>query len=127
VICLDELRREAGVDPGDADQSDVIHAAKEQAKTYLRSDHPFIWDATNLTRDMRRGIIALMANYGARTRIVYVEAPWEELHRRNLSRRRPVPQAVMDRLATRLEMPSPTEAHRIDYVTSASEPQDANI
>jgi len=67
---------------------------------------------------MRRGLISLLSNYGAKSRIVYVEAPWEELHRRNRSRAYPVPESIIDRLATRLEMPSLTEAHRVDYVSS---------
>ena len=117
IISLDELRHATDIDPAD-DQGPVITAAKEQAKTYLRSHRPFIWDATNLTRDMRRGLISLLSNYGAKSRIVYVEAPWEELHRRNRSRAHPVPESIIDRLATRLEMPSLTEAHRVDYVSS---------
>lgn len=117
VICLDKLRQEARVDPSDADQSVAINAAKEQAKSYLRAKQPFIWDATNITRELRGGMIALLANYGARTRIVYVESAWAEMLSRNRSRRRPVPEAVIERLAEKLEVPSATEAHRVEYIT----------
>ena len=116
VICLDDLRQEAGVDPRDADQSVVINAAKERAKKYLRAKQPFIWDATNITRDMRGSMIALLANYGARTRIVYVETTWTEMLSRNRSRQRPVPEAVIEHLAEKLEVPSATEAHGVEYV-----------
>lgn len=119
MISLDDLREEAGVDPRDADQSAVVNAAKEQAKAYLRAKRPFIWDATNITRDMRGGMIALLANYGARTRIVYVETSWNETVRRNCSRKREVAQAVLERMAGKLEVPSITEAHRVEYVVSS--------
>lgn len=116
LISLDEIRRELDVDGGD-DQSAVITAAKEQAKMLLRARRSFVWDATNVTRDMRSGLIALFANYGAVTRIVYVEAPsWQEMFVRNRERERQVPEKVIARLAEKAEIPSAVEAHRMEYV-----------
>ena len=66
----------------------------------------------------RSGLIALFANYGAATRIVYVEAAtWQEMFARNRQRDRRVPERVIERLAEKLEVPSPAEAHRVEYVT----------
>jgi predicted kinase len=116
IISLDEIRDRLDIDGGD-DQSPVIAAAKEQAMTLLRRRQSFVWDATNTTKDLRSGLIALFANYGATTRIVYVEAPsWQELFARNRNRERQVPESVIIRLAERLEIPSMSEAHRIEYV-----------
>jgi putative nucleotidyltransferase with HDIG domain len=116
VINLDVIRGRLGVDGGD-DQSQVVLAAREEAKTYLRARRPFVWDATNTSRDMRSGLIALFANYGATTRIVYVEAPsWAEMFARNRARERRVPDAVIARLAEKLEVPSAAEAHRVEHV-----------
>ncbi|HEX4797133.1 MAG TPA: AAA family ATPase [Humisphaera sp.] len=117
VICLDELRKELDVDPADDDQSRVINAAKEQAKTLLRRGEPFIWDATNISRDLRGSLVALFANYGARVRIVYVESPWKMLLTQNRARKRQVPESVLLRLVEKLEIPTLVEADMVDNVT----------
>lgn len=117
VICLDELRNQMGVDWEDADQSPVVNAAHEQAKQYLRAGQPFIWDATNITRDMRSALVALFFNYGFRTNLVYVEAPWQVMFERNAARQRPVPAKVIVKMAERLEVPTIREAHKVTYVT----------
>jgi predicted kinase len=119
VINLDELRHELGVEPDEVGaQGAVVNAAKEEAKRLLRAKTPFVWDATNITKEVRAGLVALFANYGARVRIVYVEASWQETFARNRSRKRPVPERVIAQLADRLEVPSRTEAHRMDYVVA---------
>ncbi len=116
LINLDEIRGRLEIDGGD-DQSPVIAEAKEQAKALLRARQSFVWDATNVTKDMRSGLIALFANYGATTRIVYVEAPtWQEMFARNRNRERPVPEKVIVRLAEKIEIPSASEAHRVEWV-----------
>lgn len=116
LISLDEIRDRLGVDGGD-DQSNVIAQARQGAMECLRRRQSFVWDATNTSKDLRAGLIALFANYGAKTRIIYVEAPsWQELFVRNGSRPNPVPESVILRLAERLEIPSPAEAHRVEYV-----------
>ena len=71
--------------------------------------------ATSFTRAMRRQLIGLFRDYQAWVRIVYVEATWGELLRRNRARQAPVPEAVLRRLAEKLEVPDLTEAHDLDY------------
>ncbi len=116
VICLDDLRERLGVDPADDDQSVVVNTAKEQAKAMLRTHQSFIWDATNITRDMRGGLVALFANYGARVRIAYIEAPWTQLLAQNRARQRRVPESVLVRMADKLDVPTAIEAHAVDYI-----------
>ena len=48
-------------------------------------------------------------------RIVYVNAAWDELLRRNRARTNRVPEAVLRRLAQKLEVPDLTEAHQVEY------------
>jgi predicted kinase len=118
LIALDEVREQIGVDPAD-DQGPVLAAAREQAKAHLRDRRSFVWDATNTSKDVRGGLIALFANYGATTRVVYVEAPsWAAMFARNRDRPpgRRVPEPVIARLAEKVEVPSPAEAHRVEYV-----------
>jgi predicted kinase len=116
VISLDEMREDLGVDPGDDDQSPVINLAKERSKDLLRRNASFIWDATNVSKDLRGALVALFANYGARVRIVYVESPWRQLLAQNRARKRVVPESVMERLLGKLEIPTVLEASTVTYV-----------
>jgi predicted kinase len=117
VIALDEIRRELRVGPQE-EQGAVAAEAKRRARALLRHGESFVWNATNATRAMRGQLIELFAAYRARVRIVYVEAPYRELLARNRARREPVPEAVIERLARRLELPDLTEAHAVEWVES---------
>jgi putative nucleotidyltransferase with HDIG domain len=112
VVSLDDLRDELGVDPEDA-QGEVVQAAREAAREHLRSGWSFAWSATNLSRALRGQVIRLAADYGARVRVVHVEAPPEVLARQNRERARVVPERVVARLVQRWEMPDETEAHQV--------------
>jgi predicted kinase len=113
VISLDDLRAKLGIDPADA-QGRVIAAAREQARVHLRAGRPFIWNATNISRQLRSQLIDLFAGYRAKVRIVYVEAPLAEAGRRNQARARPVPKAAIARMLERWEPPDLTECHTLD-------------
>jgi predicted kinase len=117
VITLDDIRARLGVAPGRS-QSKVIEVAREQARQHLRKGESFIWNATNISRDMREKVIALAAGYGARIRIVYVEAPADLMHERNAQRDNPVPQAPLERMLRRWQVPDLTEAHELEWVES---------
>ncbi|PMB20383.1 AAA family ATPase [Fischerella thermalis] len=58
----------------------------------------------------------LFASYQARIRIVYLEAPWPELLRRNRDRPAKVPEKVLYRMKNRLEMRNITEVQVVDWV-----------
>lgn len=109
VVSLDALRATMRIGPDEA-QAPVIEAAREAAKGYLRQRRPFVWDATNISREMRGRTIALCHDYGFRIRMVSLEAPPQELARRNRERDQPVPQKVIDRLVDKWEFPGLDEA-----------------
>ncbi len=117
VIALDALRAELGVDPAD-DQGAVVQTAKARARELLRRRQPFAWNATNITRSLRRQLVDLFTDYGARACIVYVEALYAELLARNQHRpaAAAVPEKVIQRLLRRLDVPDPTEAQRVEWV-----------
>ncbi|MDJ0737208.1 MAG: AAA family ATPase [Nostocaceae cyanobacterium] len=115
VISLDRLRQQMGVDPSD-DQGVVVNAAKAIAKEYMRNGQSFVWNATNLSRQLRSTLIRLFASYQGKIRIVYLEAPWEELLRRNQNRTHGVPEKVLYKMRNRLQVPNLTEAHQVDWV-----------
>jgi predicted kinase len=118
VIALDALRLSMQIGP-QAEQGPVIAAAREQARAYLRSGRSFIWNATNTTRALRERLVDFFISYGARARIVYLEVPFAELLERNAKRARPVPEPVIRRLAARLDVPNPTEAHAVEWVIAS--------
>ncbi len=117
LISLDAIRRELK-HQRTGDQGPVLRLARERAREYLRKGQSFIWGATNLRRDLRARLIDLFANYGARIRIIHVEAPPERLHRQNNARTGDdrVPAKAIERMLNIWELPDITEAHQVDYV-----------
>lgn len=115
VVSLDALRAELGVKPG-GDQRPVAHAAHELARTHLRARRSFVWNATNVSRQLRDQCIGLAAAYHARVELFALEAPPQVLRARNHARPAPVPDAVIDRLVRRWETPDPTEAHAVTWL-----------
>ncbi|HSC38025.1 MAG TPA: AAA family ATPase [Chitinophagaceae bacterium] len=116
VISLDDIRVKMNIDPTDkTGNGHVIQAAREQARVFLRSKTPFIWNATNSTRSMRTQLVELFTAYKAAVKIVYVEAPYGQLYSQNRNREAVVPAAVLEKLAWKLEPPAPWEAHEVVY------------
>ena len=115
VISLDALRKEMNVPP-DETPGEVIVEAKNRAREYIKSGRSFVWNATNTTKQMRQQLINFFAGYQVRIRIVYLEVPLEEVWRRNRSRTAAVPEAVIQRLANRLDIPDITEAHEVEWI-----------
>lgn len=49
-----------------------------------RNKQPFVWNATNITPEIRQEQISLFERHGARLRVVNLETQWEtELARNN--------------------------------------------
>jgi predicted kinase len=117
VVSLDRLRTELGVRPG-GDQRPVASAAYRLAREHLRAGRSFVWNATNVSRQLREQCIGLAAAYRARVELVSLEAPPRVLRERNRAREAPVPEAVIDRLVGRWETPDPTEAHEVTCLST---------
>jgi len=115
VVSLDDIRLEMGVGATD-NQGRVIQEARERARAHLRAGQDFIWNATNITRQIRTPILSLFRDYGARTRIVYIEVDDDRLRTQNTGRAAAVPGHVMDKLAAKLEPPTLLEAHQVDFI-----------
>jgi predicted kinase len=117
VVSLDEIRRRHKLKPDDSSATGwVVQEAKEEARTYLRKGESFVWNATNITRQMRTQWIDLFVTYRARVKLVYIEVPFQTWMRQNRDREHVVPANVMERLLSRLEVPTPDEAHCVEYV-----------
>lgn len=114
AVSLDELRKIMSVSPTD-EQGRVAQVAKEQARKYLRAKQSFIWNATNLTEQMRSKLISLFEDYGAAVRIVYLETGWEENLRRNADRADAVPEYVVEDMLGKLVLPQRWEAQYVEW------------
>ncbi|MGH2508341.1 MAG: AAA family ATPase [Ktedonobacteraceae bacterium] len=115
VISLDTLRQELGIRPTD-DQGYLIQLARERARQYLRQRRSFVWNATNVIHMVRRRILDLALAYHARTRLIYLDAPFADILNRNRSRKECVPEQVIYRILGNLEMPDMSEAHHVEWV-----------
>ncbi len=116
VISLDNIREKNNIKPTD-NQTKVINEAREMAKVYLRNKQSFIWNATNITKDIRKKLIDLFTNYNAKVKIIYLEVPYKELIERNELRKNhaPVPIHAISNMIDKLEIPSVIEACNIEY------------
>lgn len=116
VLSLDDIRRRHKISPTDKKNNGrVIQMGKERAKEYLRKKKSFIFNATNTTKEIRSKWISLFTDYNARVKIIYLETDYDTLLKRNKDRAYPVPEEVIDKLLTKLEIPNYDEAHKIEY------------
>lgn len=115
TISLDEIRKELRIAPTD-DQGRVAQLAEERAKELLRNKRPFVWNSTNVTRDIRRKQIGLFERYGARVRIVYLETDWATRIERNVGRENVVPESAVERLLGKTELPTLDEAQNVEWI-----------
>ncbi len=114
VVSLDKIRSELDISPA-APQRRVVDEARARARRFLAQGQPFVWNATNVSRTLRDSLVSLFADYNARIRIVYVEAPEPAVQQRNRARPSPVPRRVMDKLVDRWTIPSTVDAHQVVF------------
>ena len=93
----------------------VVAEANKRAKELLRKKQPFVWNATNITSDIRALLIPLFEDYGASVKIVFLETDWNEQLRRNSSRKSEVPESAIKKMLSRLEPPEAYEAQTVEY------------
>ena len=114
VVSLDAIRTDLTIDWTD-NQEPVLEVAREQTRGYLRRGESVVWNATNLSRDLRGKRVRFADDYRARVRIVYVEASAAIQRRQNRSRPERVPESAMERMYRQWQIPDLTEAHIIDW------------
>jgi len=115
MISLDEIRKTHKIPPTE-EQGRVANMAREQAKVYLRKHQSFVWNATNITTQMRESLINLFETYHSHVRIVYLETEWQTLLDRNHSREAIVPQPVIEDMLGKLVLPETYEARNVEWL-----------
>src|SRR5579859_410958 len=116
VISLDGISKELRISPEEK-QGQVVQLAKERARQLMRQRLSFVWNATNVTRVVREQLIDLFVSYGARVRIVYLDASLSVIFKHNRARQDYVLEHVIDKLIDKLEIPDLTEAHEVMWIT----------
>lgn len=114
MISLDDIRREHRISPK-AEQGFVANVAREQAKEYLRKHQLFVWNATNITTQMRQSLVSLFETYKASVRIVYLETPWSIQRERNGQREHVVPNEIIENMLGKLVLPEAHEARVVEW------------
>lgn len=118
VISMDDIRKERKIRRGDQKaEGQMIQDVKDMAKQRLRKSEPFVWDATCITELDRSKLIDLAKTYKAKVKIVYVEPDFKTLLAQNKNREAQVPEKTLLGYLRGLEIPSPSEAVEVKYVT----------
>lgn len=116
MISLDDIRRKNKIDPTDKKGNGrVVQMAKEQAKVYMRKGESFVWNATNITRDLRSQLIGLFTSYGGKVIIDYLEVPYKQMLIQNKSRDHILPDSVIHRMLDKWDVPQDFEAHEVRW------------
>lgn len=115
VVSLDDIRRRHKLSP-EGSQGYVASLGKEEAKIYLRKHQPFVWNATNLTVDIRRQLIDLFESYGASVRIVYLETGMKTQLYRNANREYSVPETAISNMLHKLSLPEIHEVRTVEWI-----------
>lgn len=117
MISLDAIRREKGIKPTDSKgNGQVIQEAMELCKVKMRKKESFVFNATNITKDLRNKWISLFEEYGAKVDIHYIETPYKDLLKQNVDREFPIPTEVVHNMIKKLEIPEFNECNDIKFI-----------
>ena len=94
----------------------MAHAAVDKAKSLLRQQAPFVWDATHLSEQMRQKTLGLLYQYGAEVELIYLERARGDLLRRNAKRDTSLSNKALEAMTLKWEIPLPFEAHHVEYL-----------
>lgn len=115
-ISLDQIRSKMGFVHGD-NQGAAIQEAYEQARVFLRKKQNFIWNATNLTVQLRAKTISLLRSYKAKVVIHVLDRPFDLICEQNKNRKESIPHSALETILYKFEPPSLLEAHEVHWVS----------
>lgn len=115
VLSFDDAKDALGLVHGD-NVGKAVHMVTDRAKELLRNKEPFIWNATHLSAQMRKKTLDLVLGYNAQVNLVYLEAPENEIKKRNSARDSTLPNSKIDEMLFKWEIPTKMEAHNVIYI-----------
>jgi predicted kinase len=120
MVSLDDWREKLWGDaqtqegPGGTELLMALH--HREIQDALDQGQSVVVHNTHILGEHRRPIIEMARSAGYRVHIVYFDIPVEVCRQQNRQRAHPVPDAVIDDFARRMEIPAPDEAdHVIRY------------
>ncbi len=117
MLSLDAFREEHKISPKDTKGTGkVVQMGKEQAKVYCRAKQSFVFNATNIAKSLRHQWIDIFVTYGAKVKIIYLEVDYLTVLKQNRERTSMVPEKIIDRMFSKLEIPCIYEGHQVEYV-----------
>ena len=118
VVSMDAIRRERKIKRGDKKaEGRMLQDIKEATKEYMRKSTPFVWDATNITKNDRGKLIDMAMTYKYKVKIIYLEPDYKTLLKQNSDREYKVPESTIKGYLRGLEIPGPSEACFVKYIT----------
>ena len=118
VISLDDIREELDISPTE-NQGRVVQMAKEQSKEYCRQKQSFVWNATNISRNMRSTLINTWLPYHPKIHLIFVFKNINQALRDNTGREKEFKisnQRIMH-MFDKVQYPSILECHTLEIVT----------
>lgn len=96
-------------------QGAVVQAVIEEMKRFLhpQSGHDFIFNATNINKQMRDKYLTLMNDYHARHQIIYLESTKDWNSQRTVNR---VPQTTIEKMRMKWDVPSLSDTYDISHL-----------
>ena len=115
-ISMDDERAKLGNIMDMSRNQEVYDMCLKQLHTALAARENVIWDATSVTRRLRKHLIDVARKHGAHVSIVVFDLPLEVILERNRNRERVVPEPVVVDYYKRLQAPKPYEYDRLIVV-----------
>ncbi len=110
IVEPDAIRKELTGNASDQSRNgEVFRLAHQRTEALLMKGTDVIVDATSLDRKTRAEWVSIARRCGAEARAVVVDTPIDVAKKRNVSRDRVVPLDVIDKQASRLCPPTPSE------------------
>ncbi len=81
----------------------------------MRARKDFVFNATNITKDMRGKVIKEFEEYGAKVVVIYLEVPYKKLLSQNSNREFKVPEKAVEDMIWSLDVPDQTECYAVKY------------
>lgn len=114
IVSLDEIRQKMRIKPDDKDgQGKVIQEAYMQAKTFAAQKQSFVWNSTNLTKELRSKLINLLTPYNPFFKIIYLETSRKNVFK---NRNSEIPTTILEKMYRNLDMPLKEEAHEVEWM-----------
>lgn len=117
VISLDEIRKELTGDITDQSQNDLVFSTGiKRLHNILKNRQSVIWDATSVSRKIRKLLIDTARKYGAFVSMVHFDLPLEVCLERNYKRDRVVPEDIIKKFYHNMQSPLPYEYDSLKVV-----------